>query len=643
MKTWTAGTAAVVALFSLVALCHAQEQKTLSFAGDGELAGLEITGGVSIDPAKNHEGGAGGALKLEPGSRAIWRLRDASGAGKVEMWIYEDASAPAEPKKYAASPMWGLVQADGPVLTVGPVYAPYLSGDKTYATADFTPDTNERAWQQVQYLGIKRDVGWHKWAFVFDLEKGLTIMHNDADINAQRETFNWPKTRLKGMSGVAFFGDTSDAKQTLWVDDISVSLGEEGTAAALWPPPPPAELQVVAPQAAHSTTPYAQWEHGLSKDPNYFPIAVWLQTPENAKRYKEAGINLYIGLWKGPTEEQLALLKEAGMPVICDQNEVGLAHIDDPLIVGWMHGDEPDNAHKFDSYWGKDKEKIKDAWPEIYERLGLATKDYRAYGPPVPPKWIISDYAEIKKNDPSRPVMINLGQGVAWEAFGGRGERTGHLEDYSEYIKGCDIISYDIYPASHSTDYVRGNLWYQALGVSRLRTWTADRKPAWNCLECTRISNPSVKPTPHQVRAQAWMAIVHGSRGFIYFVHQFKPTFIEAGLLAEPELLAAVTDINRQVTELAPVINSATIADGVKAESSDEHTPIHAIAKRSGDATYVFSVAMYHLDATATFTVNGVGATATAEVIGEDRTIEVKNGKFRDSFGGYDVHLYRIQ
>jgi hypothetical protein len=30
--------------------------------------------------------------------------------------------------------------------------------------------------------------------------------------------------------------------------------------------------------------------------------------------------------------------------VICAQNEVGLAHKNDPIIVGWMHDDEPDNA-----------------------------------------------------------------------------------------------------------------------------------------------------------------------------------------------------------------------------------------------------------------------------------------------------------
>jgi hypothetical protein len=49
-----------------------------------------------------------------------------------------------------------------------------------------------------------------------------------------------------------------------------------------------------------------------------------------------------------------------------------------------MHGDEPDNA----------------------QSLG------RGYGPPIPPAKIIADYHKLKKAAPSRPVLLNLGQGV---------------------------------------------------------------------------------------------------------------------------------------------------------------------------------------------------------------------------------------
>ena len=32
------------------------------------------------------------------------------------------------------------------------------------------------------------------------------------------------------------------------------------------------------------------------------------------------------------------------------------------------------------------------------------------------------------------------------------------------------------------------------------------------------------------------MALIHGARGIIYFAHEFKPKFIEAGLLADEEM-----------------------------------------------------------------------------------------------------------
>ncbi len=40
------------------------------------------------------------------------------------------------------------------------------------------------------------------------------------------------------------------------------------------------------------------------------------------------------------------------------------------------------------------------------------------------------------------------------------------------------------------------------------------------------------------------MALIHGSRGLIYFVHQVKPSFREAARLDDAEMLAAVTKLN---------------------------------------------------------------------------------------------------
>ena len=128
---------------------------------------------------------------------------------------------------------------------------------------------------------------------------------------------------------------------------------------------------------------------GQPADEAFFPIAVWLQDPRNAPRYQAAGINLYVGLWKGPTESQLETLTKAGMPVICDQSATGLAHRSNPIIAAWMHGDEPDNAQ--------------------------AIPGGKGYGPPILPEVIVKDYTRLREADPSRTVLLNLGQGVAFD------------------------------------------------------------------------------------------------------------------------------------------------------------------------------------------------------------------------------------
>jgi hypothetical protein len=128
--------------------------------------------------------------------------------------------------------------------------------------------------------------------------------------------------------------------------------------------------------------PYAAWRRGPPADPAFFPIAVWLQPPAKAPAYKQAGINTYVGLWRGPTEEQLTVLKQAGLKLICELNEVARRHLEDDTIIGWMHGDEPDNA----------------------QSLG----EGKGYGPPIPPAQIVADYRRLRGLDPTRPGETDL-------------------------------------------------------------------------------------------------------------------------------------------------------------------------------------------------------------------------------------------
>jgi hypothetical protein len=163
----------------------------------------------------------------------------------------------------------------------------------------------------------------------------------------------------------------------------------------------------------------------------------------------------------------------------------------------------------------------------------------------------------------------------------------------------------------------------------------------WCCIEAGAVNG--VAPTPEQVRSELWMSLIRGASGIIYFVHQFKPKFDETYLLDDPNLLPGVTAINKQIAELAPVLNSPTLAGEVQAVSSNKDAAVIVMAKRLGGVTYVFAACAADAPAKAAFTVKGVPAKAAAEVLGESRSIDAAGGKFSDDFKPYEVHLYRIK
>ncbi len=355
-----------------------------------------------------------------------------------------------------------------------------------------------------------------------------------------------------------------------------------------------------------------------NKESSFFPIAVWLQEPQDAMAYKNHGINMYVGIWDGLTQTKLDLLKAADMKVIADLNEFAKENLQEPLIYGWMHGDEPDNAQ----------------WNPVTN----------SYDPCIDPSKIINYYNELKLADPSRPVYLNLGRGIAATHWVGRGECTGRTDMYKMandgYLKGCDIASFDIYPVNSSEKEVRDSLWYIAKGVDSLREWSGYSKPTWCWIETTQINQGERRPTPEEVKSQVWMALIHGVSGIGYFCHSFAEGTEAAALLHDKEMILEVGKINEQITALAPVLNSPTIQDYVSVGSSNPRVPIDYITKKTDNTFYIFAMSMRPGDTSASFSIQ---KGKRVEVIGEDRTIDIEKGeKFIDQFSAYSVHLYKI-
>jgi hypothetical protein len=236
---------------------------------------------------------------------------------------------------------------------------------------------------------------------------------------------------------------------------------------------------------------------------------------------------------------------------------------------------------------------------------------------------------------------MNLGQGVSYIDWVGRGTCSGDTLSYPGYIEGCDIISYDIYPVTSKYDLIRNNLWYVPQGIDNLRRWSGDKKPVWCWIETTHINSEN-KPTPSQVKAEVWMALIHGAKGFGYFCHEWVPESNPNGLLEDPVMFPAVSEINALIHQLTPVLNSPDIQDMVTVESSNSSVPVDIMVKHYDDTLYVFAVSMREGAATATFIINGI-QDGEISVIAEDRGLTVSNGMFEDDFQDYKVHLYKMK
>ena len=108
----------------------------------------------------------------------------------------------------------------------------------------------------------------------------------------------------------------------------------------------------------------------------------------------------------------------------------------------------------------------------------------------------MAEYQALRAADSTRPIMLNLGQGVANDEWKGRGPGAS-LDDYPAYVRGADIVSFDVYPVA-GLDRPDGDqlLWYVAKGLDRLARWTGGRQRVWNCIECTHITTPRPRPRP---------------------------------------------------------------------------------------------------------------------------------------------------
>ena len=177
-------------------------------------------------------------------------------------------------------------------------------------------------------------------------------------------------------------------------------------------------------------------------------------------------------------------------------------------------------------------------------KLSVAGK---GYGPPIMPGEDGDSYTRLRAADPNRPVMLNLGQGVAWEDYIGRGHAAepprGLPRVYQRLWTSLTLTST---PRRTTMRRSAGTCGYVAYGWSG--SSGAPSTVAWNCIEFTRSSNKEQhKATPSNRAWKVWMALTHGSMGLSTSSTSGSRTSMNRRCSSDPAMLAAVSQVNHQI------------------------------------------------------------------------------------------------
>ncbi|MDG4764265.1 DUF4082 domain-containing protein [Solwaraspora sp. WMMD406] len=479
-----------------------------------------------------------------------------------------------------------------------------------------------------------------------------------------------------GTAGVYAYGSGGFPEQTwkssnYWVD-LAFQPAEEGGGTR--PDPVPSPTVSASPTAAPSPSaspaptttaptpspsapggggtpgaldlPRVPWEGGPSyyanfpqakasgwNNPGFFPIGVWYEgvyTQEEIDRDKAAGLNTYVML---TDQSDVSLIRRNGMYAFIPQPFSNRGN----ESVGWVIGDEAD-------MWGGPGN---GTWTGKYPGQGqICTTTREGCGLDVMKK----ESATVPSGDKGLRYA-NYGKGVMfWQSD----------SDASKFVNGfSSVVSNDIYwytdphvctaPAEGPTYGVNKDNCRRAanygLTMDRMRELDAmdgKRQPVWAFIEVGHPFTEDWAPTitGDQIAGAVMNSLIHEARGIQYFNHNFGGPCHSQHVLRDrcgDAVRPAVTELNKRVTSLAPVLNTQSYA-------WEFNSGLDTMLKAHDGSYYIF--AMLSRDtATGSHTLAlPPGVTGSkAEVLFENRSVPISGGAIKDSFAQeFTYHIYKI-
>jgi hypothetical protein len=172
-------------------------------------------------------------------------------------------------------------------------------------------------------------------------------------------------------------------------------------------------------------------------------------------------------------------------------------------------------------------------------------------------------------------------------------------------------------------------------------TLAQTKKPLWVGLQA--YGKPDRKdgrfPTPLEYRAQAYLALIHGARGLMYYVGSGSGG---NGILNKPEQghWQDVKGLVRELRELEPVLLADDASEAIAVEPAD--APISFRMKQSADGVRVLLAANRSEEPMEVTVESAAIGDGVVTVLFEHRTVRAIQDGLSDRFGPYEVHVYRM-
>ncbi|MEU8244833.1 hypothetical protein [Nonomuraea sp. NPDC048916] len=368
--------------------------------------------------------------------------------------------------------------------------------------------------------------------------------------------------------------------------------------------------------------------------PSFFPIGVWYEsviTQDDVDKDRAAGINTYVELTE---TSDMALIRQNGMFAIPSKPLAGFG----AETVAWLITDEAD-------MWAGPGD---DGW----------TGNFPGQGPlciPDDPHKERCGYTVMKtlkdrlpKGD-GRPHYANYGKGVMiWQTDK---QAARFVNDYT------DLVSLDVYWYTSHYACEDAQNWLKIPAAEcrkatnygllldrqrRLDAMDGRRQPIYAFVE---VGWPAPEDErniqPDELKGAVVNSLIHEARGVIYFNHSFGGPCQTQHALRDScgqRTRPAVTEVNRQIRDLAPVLNTQSL-------DHDFGPGLDTMLKEHDGSYYLF--AMVKAGARTgphDFTLPAGLSPSGVEVLYENRTVPVSGGRFTDSFERENsYHIYRIR